>query len=159
VRELFILFIGIALLGLSDYLIQPAWAATLGFSNCRGTAIAPPTMRKAGEQACYEYDDATDSGGFIVVTPTALLCLDPDIAAAGTATATVIPRRCHIGYKPSSNPTFQCEATVDGTGLDGTPGAEGTQNMCVRVSTGAYYFDVAAGGTGGKDAVMTITAE
>lgn len=160
-KEAIIFIVGIVLLGLAGLvgdLTPNAYAATLGFSNCRGTAIPPPTMRKRGEQACYEFDDATDSGGFVVISPSALLCLDPDVAAAGTSTAEVMIRRCHIGFKPAADPTHQCEGILDAS-LDGTAGASATQDMCLRVGPGSYYFDVTSADTNGKDAVMTMTAE
>jgi hypothetical protein len=152
-KKLLILATALGLLLASD-----AFGATLGFSNCRSKAISPPNMNKAGLIACYEFDDATDSGQFTVVTPTALICLDPDIAATGTSTAEVMIYQCPTGAKPAANPTYGCHAILDAS-LDGTEGGSTNQNACVRVGPGAYYIDVTSADTNSKDAIVTITGE
>ena len=132
------------------------------WTNCNPdvqTAITDTHVNRRGQTICWEFDDTvTDSSSFLVTSETALICLDPDIAAAGAATAEVMPRRCHIGYKPVSNPTYQCEAILDAS-LDGTAGASGTQNMCRRVGPGVYYLDVTSANTGDKAAVVSIIGE
>jgi hypothetical protein len=80
-KKLLILAAGLAL----ALLASDAWAqSNIGFSNCRGTAIAPPRIDKPGLVACFEVWDANggaaiiDSGQFVVLTSSALICVDPD---------------------------------------------------------------------------------
>jgi hypothetical protein len=68
-KKLLILAAGLAL----ALLASDAWAqSNIGFSNCRGTAIAPPRIDKPGLVACFEVWDANggaaiiDSGQFVV---------------------------------------------------------------------------------------------
>jgi hypothetical protein len=141
-----------ALLGL--LFAAEAWAAAFGFSNCRTVSITPPTINKAGLVACYEFDDDTDSGRFTVVTPSALVCLDPDITTEGPATAEVMIRRCHSGAAISLN---ECFAILDAS-LTGATGGPATQNSCARVGPGAYYIEITTS-AGGDDAIVSITGE
>jgi hypothetical protein len=130
--------------------------ATGTWTNCRGGTPENQEV-KAGVHLCWEFDGDDDSGAFSVRSETALICFDPDITTEGVATGAVMPRRCHRGSKPTSNPQNQCFATLDSS-MTGITGSAGTQDACQRVGFGTYYIDVTTS-PAGDDAVFSIVGE
>lgn len=133
-----------------------SWAAA-DMTNCRGTPLgSTPMVSKAGEMACWEFDDATDSTPFTVRAGTALICLDPDITTEGIAAAQIDIRRCHRGNKPAASPENEC-FVITPTPLTGASDAA-TQLGCLRVAVGTFYIDVTTSAAG-DDAVVSILGE
>lgn len=106
---------------------------------------------------CWEYNGDDDTPAVSVTAVSALICLNPDLATEGAATANMMIRRCDYGRKPSSNPERSCGTVLD-LALTGLGGAAGTQNSCIRVGPGVYYGESTVG-SGGESAVLSFTGE
>ena len=106
---------------------------------------------------CWEFNAQDDTPAFYIMTNSALICFDSNIATEAIGAGRVMLRRCHTGVKPSSNPENECASILD-TALDGTQGAAATQNACERVGPGTYYGEVTVS-TGGQDASISFQGE
>ncbi|MCK5439423.1 MAG: hypothetical protein KAI97_05740 [Gemmatimonadetes bacterium] len=110
----------------------------------------------AGQSKCFYFNTTEDSDVFHVLAPTALICLDPDVATeSNDGDAEVMIRRCDPGVTTAS--VNRCGAILD-VPLDGLTGADGTQNWCKRVARASYYIENTTG-AGDDEASVTIEGE
>lgn len=160
------------------------WAYNCTFTTLTGTTATRPASSLPQDaplfqidnyqRACWRYQNAdsthnapqTAGGSLTPVTVTAqsaLICFDPDILQAVTTTARVIPHRCPQGViADTSNPARSCQSQGGANGaasLDGTEGASTTQNSCLRVGPGTYYFEISAAAEAGDTAQISIEGE
>jgi hypothetical protein len=151
------------LLLMAPLLLLPgaAWGAAAWSKDCSAASVAASSTTgadrriAAGELECYRFNDDTDSAVFIVLAPTALICLDPDVTTEGAATAEVMIRRCHAEATTVSVNT--CFATLDSS-LTGATGGSATQDACERYGPGVYYIEVTTS-AGGNEALVSIKGE
>ena len=155
----------ISLLALS--VVFATSAAAADFTNCRGTAISPPSINSPTDLACYEFNNSdaeTESGLFFVRAVSALITLDPDTLSAGVPGAgpptEVDLMHCPGGVKAATG-SFTCEPVrvITGASLTGLAGISGVQNRSIRVGPGAYYIDVIVEAAAGDTAVVAIQGE
>ncbi len=151
----------ISLLALS--VVFATSAAAADFTNCRGTAISPPSINSSKDLACYEFNNSdaeTESGLFFVRAVSALITLDPDTLTAGVQAAQVDVMHCPGGVKAATG-SFTCEPVrvITGASLTGLAGISGVQNRSIRVGPGAYYIDVIVEAAAGDTAVVAIQGE
>ena len=108
-------------------------------------------------EACYGFGETTtDSTQLIVRAASVLFCLNPDVTAVGVlGTATVNIKKCYgMSITPGANTCID----INDAALDGTVGAPGTQNACVRAGPGRYLVDVVVGGAA-ADELPYVSAE
>lgn len=146
-------------LALALLMASPAYAIN-GWTKCGATASAG-TYPAVASNTCMEFrfDSSVGSSAiFRVNAEEALVCLDPDIAQVGAlGSAAVMVQRCTDLTDSSSLTANNCDDIL-AAALDGTPGAAGTQNACVRVARGTYRLVITAAG-GGETALLTVQGE
>lgn len=151
--------------------------------NCAYTTLTGTTASRPAEQvfsidefglACYRYANADSTHnapqnsagtlvGVKVTAQSALVCFDPDILQAVTTTARLIPHYCpHGTIADTSNPARSCPSIGGANGnasLDGTEGTATSQNSCLRVGPGLYYFEASVACESGDTCQVTIKGE
>ena len=133
-----------------------AWGACGAVSVATAVTTGANQNIASGQSKCFYFNGTEDSDVFHVLAPTALICLDPDVATEGNdGVAEVMPRFCHTGVTTAS--VNRCLAILD-VSLDGTTGADLTQNACKRVARGSYYIENTAGAST-DEAVVSIQGE
>lgn len=170
------------ILALALLLPAGAYAGTWSM-NCSYTTATGTTATRPAEQnfaideyglACYRYANADSTHnapqnsagtlvGVKVTAQSALICFDPDILQAVTTTARVIPHYCPQGViADPSNPARSCPSLGGANGaasLDGTEGTATSQNSCLRVGPGLYYFEISVAAESGDTAQITVKGE
>jgi hypothetical protein len=170
-------------------LVAPAadagtWAYNCTFTTPTGTTATRPATTLPQDmplfaidnyqRACWRFANAdgahnapqTSGGTLVPVTVTAqsaIICFDPDILQTVTTTARVIPHRCPQGFfADPANPARSCQSTGGENGaasLDGTEGTRTSQNSCIQVGPGAYYFEISVAAEAGDTAQISIEGE
>ena len=155
------------------------WAKGCKFTTPTGIVAVDSTDFSVIEYgvSCYRYQLASGAhsapqNAAGVITPvaitaqTALICFDPDILQTITTTARVIPHHCPQSFiaDPTSAATAlrSCVSLGGANGaasLDGTEGTATTQNACVRVGPGSYYFEISAGCEAGDTCQVSVKGE
>ena len=134
-----LLVIGLLLLLPSASEAAEAWGACGAVSVATAVTTGANQNIAAGESKCFYFNGTEDSDVFHVLAPTALICLDPDVATEGAdGVAEVMIRLCHTGATTCD--VNRCKETLD-VPLDGTDGADGTQNSCKRRPRGSYCIE------------------
>jgi hypothetical protein len=91
------------------------------------------------------------------VTNEALICLNPDTASESADATEVMIHYCPI--VPTTGPDVNnCMDILDAP-LDGTIGADDTQNACIRVARGSYWIEVTTPPAASDNAVISVFGE
>ena len=135
-------------------------------NSCADDCVAPNIVTSVGARgsgvphfACFNFDTEgvgppADSNPIDVTKgSSALFCLNPSNDQDGPDVSTVWIRRC-LGLVTATD--NNCPRILDAV-LDGTVGASGTQNSCVRVGSGRYYVEVIA--TSGDQPYVSLEGE
>ena len=98
-----------------------------------------------GETLCFPFNSSVGGAAtqLFTVRYTALACLEPDTGGSET-TAKAEVQRCVPGTAGTAN---SCQKVTDAA-LDGSGGASGTQNRCVRLGWGDYRVVLTAPSSG-----------
>ena len=136
----------ILVLFLALFWAAPAFA-TAGFTDCQGNSKSDVKVSK-NELLCWEFlqaDSTHQSTKFVIQSESALICHDPDTAAAGVPGdgSQVVVMHCPARVVPSTE-NVECDfiRALAGTSMTGLGGTNTTQNRCVRVARGVYYLDI-----------------
>ena len=133
-----------------------AWGACGAVSVATAVTTGANQNIAAGQSKCFYFNGTEDSDVFVILSSTALICFDPDVATEGNdGAAEIMIRYCHTGVTTAS--VNRCKETLDAP-LDGTDGAAGTQNACARYGRGSYYIENTTGAST-DEAVVSIQGE
>lgn len=127
--------------------------------------VVGKTTIRALEKGCWWFNNADGTMDSLAITATTnvRVCLNPNLAAAGSPIAAdgeVHVHRCHAGVKPTANPDNLCQnlgGSINGKGeLEGIEGDPATQNMCKVLTPGMIYFGVHDDCDAAKTCVVTV---